>query len=272
MIHHITYCMYGALHKKPTTLWLSGFHWVPKPRCGTLKVKKRVGSRRQSQLYWQCAALKNGRCTRHPHMVQNMQQEEKIQLPVSLVLSLLEAILSHHGIPQILPMHETRSSPHWLLALFESFGSWYPACAKFGIWHVAVSYTGVCAIDDKSMHVNIPMDLGNKSVDAILHAVYHSTGFLLPSKLVAIVASPPCVTFSGLDARWKQHREHDKASKPAKSWLAKQHDAMVLKLLATLWPNIQNPYQVKGKGIVEPHGKMPHHSKEPARQAKRKRK
>ena len=272
LIHHITYCMYGALHKKPTTLWLSGFQWVPKPRCGTKQVKK-VGSRRQeSQSYWKCAALKKSRGTRHPNVIQNMQTEEKIQLPVLLVFSLLEAILSHHAIAHSLPMHETRSEPHWLLALFESFGSWYPACAKFGIWHVAVSYTGVCVIDDTSKHVNIPMDLGDKSVDTILHAVYHSTGFLLPSNLVAIVASPPCITFSGLDSRWKHHRHHDKANKPAKSQLAKQHDAMVLKLLTSLWPDIHNPWQVQGKGVVEQHGQMPRRSESPAPQAKRKRK
>ena len=65
---------------------------------------------------------------------------------------------------------------------------------------------------------------------------------------------PPCTTFSGLDTRWNLHREHGLPHKPAVSQLAKKHDAMVLKLLTTLWPNIENSYHVQQKCVAEKCG------------------
>ena len=71
------------------------------------------------------------------------------------------------------------------------------------------------------------MDLSCKSVHEVLRAVYHLTGFLLPSSLIGIVASPPCITFSNFDCQHKNHRDHTSPTKPAVSKMAKAHDAMV---------------------------------------------
>ena len=65
------------------------------------------------------------------------------------------------------------------------------------------------------------MDLSCKTIKQILSAVYHFTGFLLPSSLIAIVASPPCTTFSNFDCQHKNHRDHSKPTKPAISEMAK---------------------------------------------------
>ena len=95
--------------------------------------------------------------------------EEKIELPVELVTGLLQACITPHGNLR----GKRQAQEGWVLALFESFGSWHPACETHGLWHVAVSYTGMCTIDEGSKHVNIPMDLSHKSMGDVLHAAYH---------------------------------------------------------------------------------------------------
>ena len=273
LAHHITYCMYGSNHMKPTTLWTNGFDWKPKPKCGT---EKAVQSGRSGDKTWKCQALKDSGGTQHPHKVQNMAMEDKVPLPKPLVAPLLDNILRAVGYGgKVRSTHVGKSQNHWLLALFESLGSWHPACASFGIWHVAISFVGVCHIDHEKKHVNIPMDLSHKRLEDILHAVYHFTGFLLPSGLIAVVASPPCTTFSRLDARWKYHRDHKQSHKPAISDLAKMHDAMVLRLMTSLLPNIPNSYKVEGKCTIvnsSKHGRkraQSHQAQEASNTAKR---
>ena len=244
--HHITYCMYGSSHMKPTTLWTRGFTWKPRPKCGTRK----RGTSRSRKRVWQCQALTRSGDTRHPQKVQDMNMEDKIQLPTALVVSLLDCAMNTPDNKVLMAQYQT-SKPPWVLALFESFGSWHPACAKFNVWHVAISYVGVSHIDEGSKHVHIPMDLSRHTcLEDVLDAVYHFTGFLVPSRLVAVVASPPCTTFSRLDARWGHHRDHNQAHKPAVSKLAKQHDVMVLNLMKSLFPDIENPYHVEGECTI----------------------
>ena len=191
-----------------------------------------------------------------------MSMEEKIALPAPLVIELMESMLQGtHG-------KSLAKDGRWLLALFErwvhawthmldacnvgchSFGSWWTACAPRGIWHVAIANVGCCSINPESKHVTIPMDLALKGLDAVLLACYHMTGFLLPKNLIGIVASPPCTTFSNFDSIRQTHRDYGQADRPAKSEMAKQHDAMVLHLLASLWPKIDNPFHVQGKTVV----------------------
>ena len=179
-----------------------------------------------------------------------MTMDAKIELPKMLVVSVLEAIMATTNHAAVGGQTEATSQQKWVLALFEGLGSWHPACAKVGVWHVAVSHVGMAHIDGQSKHVHIPMDLTYKCMRDILCAVYHFTGFLLPSSLVAIVASPPCTTFSKLNARWKTHRDHKQQHKPALSALAKKHDAMVLNLCKSLFPNIENPHRVQGKETI----------------------
>ena len=132
-----------------------------------------------------------------------------------------------------------------------SFGSWWTACNPHGIWHVAVSNVGCCSIDHESKHIAIAMDLSSKDVNDVLHACYHFTGFLLPDNLVGIVASPPCTTFSTFDLIRGFHRDTTKPHRPAKSKMAKEHDSMILNLLTTLWPKIENQYHVQDHHVVE---------------------
>ena len=132
--------MYGALTKKPTTLWVSGFKWDPKPRCGTLK--------KRNAEYWKCGhLLKNKTDNRPPHKVENMTMEEKVVLPKKLVKSLLEAML--HNQPTSACRHNQPTTEHrWVLALFESYGSWWGACYEHGLWHVSIAHNGVLDIDE----------------------------------------------------------------------------------------------------------------------------
>ena len=125
-----------------------------------------------------------------------------------------------------------------ILLCWCSFGSWWTGCYQHGIWHVAISNVGCCSINRESKHITIAMDLASHGIGAVLEACYHFTGFLLPSNLVGIVASPPCTTFSNFDAIRHYHRDHTQPHRPAKSTLAKAHDAMVLNLVTSLWPNI----------------------------------
>ena len=147
-------------------------------------------------------------------------------------------------------MCSQRQGCAWLLCLFESFGGWYSACAEQGIWHVAISYTGVCSIDEEIKHVNIPMDLCKQPVEAVVRACFHLTGFLLPSNLVGIVASPPCTTYSNFDCKNQIHRDYSYHHRPAKSLTAKQHDAMILGLMLSIFPHIQNEWHVAKDGSV----------------------
>ena len=132
--------------------------------------------------------------------------------------------------------HATRKSSYMLC--WCSFGSWWAECYQQGIWHVAISNVGCCSINRESKHITIAMDLASKGVEATLQACYHFTGFLLPSNLVGIVAFPPCTTFSNFDAIRQHHRDFRQPHRPAKSTLAKKHDAMVLNLVTSLWPSI----------------------------------
>mgnify|MGYP001188658235 CR=1 FL=1 len=110
LIHRITYCMvgtqcactiealqpligpwgwqYSASHKKPTTLWISGFDWQAKPACGTKRSSAKPG-----QSHWRCSHLKNGRVKKPPARVENMNMEEKIALPRPLVVSLIQPMV-----------------------------------------------------------------------------------------------------------------------------------------------------------------------------------
>ena len=136
---------------------------------------------------------------------------------------------------------------HWC-----SFGSWWTTCNRHGIWHVAISNVGCCSIDHESKHITIAMDLSSKDINDVLHACYHLTGFLLPDNLVGIVASPPCTTFSNFDLmRRTGHRDTTKPHRPAMSKMAKEHDTMVLNLLTTLWPTIENKYHVQDHQVIE---------------------
>ena len=78
--------MYAAPCHKPTTLWITGFKWVPKPRCLTKKNK---------DSYWKCEhLLKPGkRDNKHPQKVENMSMEEKVTLPKKLTKSLLNCMV-----------------------------------------------------------------------------------------------------------------------------------------------------------------------------------
>ena len=87
--------MYGALCQKPTTLWTSGFTWVPKARCGTKKEDGRT--------YFKCKHLKNKTNNQHPKKVENMGMEEKVLLPKDLVTSLLEAMVQARCAMQLAP-------------------------------------------------------------------------------------------------------------------------------------------------------------------------
>ena len=75
--------MYKALCLKPTTLWVSGFQWVPLARCGT---------RTAAGDLVKCKHLKNKSNKQHPKKVENMVMEEKVLLPKDLVTCLLEAM------------------------------------------------------------------------------------------------------------------------------------------------------------------------------------
>ena len=85
----------------------------------------------------------------------------------------------------------------------------------------------------------------------MLHACHHLTGFLLPNNLVAVVASPPCTTFSNFDLMRRFHRDTSQPHRPAKSKMAKEHDAMILNLLTSIWPNVENKYHVQQGQVVE---------------------
>ena len=88
------------------------------------------------------------------------------------------------------------------------------------------------------------MDLSCTQIEEVLRACFHFTGFLLPSNLVGIVASPPCTSYSKFDCKNKIHRDYDHYHRPAKSWVAKQHDAMILGLMLSLFPHIENEWHV----------------------------
>ena len=57
-----------------------------------------------------------------------------------------------------------------------------------------------------------------------------------PSNLLGVVASPPCTTFSNYDGNRQIHRDHQRPGKPAKSSLAREHDALVANLFHYLFP------------------------------------
>jgi len=132
-----------------------------------------------------------------------------------------------------------------------SYGSWWAACMNHDIWHVAISNVGCCSINHESKHITIAMDLARKDINDVLHACYHLTGFLLPNNLVAVVASPPCTTFSNFDLMRRFHRDTSQPHRPAKSKMAKEHDAMILNLLTSIWPNVENKYHVQQGQVVE---------------------
>ena len=133
LAHRITYCMvgacacmlghshplkslvcgrcmwqYSASHKKPTTLWISGFDWQAKPVCGTKRSSSKPG-----QSHWKCSHLKKGRVRKHPARVENMNMEEKVALPGPLVVSLMQPMVQQANIKR------------------GSNRQWVAACTKF---------------------------------------------------------------------------------------------------------------------------------------------
>ena len=67
-----------------------------------------------------------------------------------------------------------------------------------------------------------------------------------PSNLLGVVASPPCTTFSNYDGNRQIHRGHQRPGKPAKSSLAREHDALVANLFHYLFPALAGSGQTNG--------------------------
>ena len=115
-------------------------------------------------------------------------------------------------------------------------------CSNFdmGMAHVAASFCGITTVSLGGHSVHIHKDLQSFKILEILAATHHLCRLcgpdFHPSKLLGVVASPPCTTFSNYDGNRQIHRHHHQPGKPAKSNMAKQHDALVQHLFSNLFP------------------------------------
>ena len=130
----------------------------------------------------------------------------------------------------------------------------YTAALRRGIAMVTAECMATCEVQDSKTKwesaVRIIMDLSDSQVEDVIQTVCEAAG-ITKAQVAAVLASPPCETFSHADAtnisRGFNFRQHDNPLKPprkltgqdskqaiAKRETAQNHDKMILKLTQEL--------------------------------------